>query len=85
MKCMDEFEIKATHPDMEERVWTRDTLGVSKFIADQAVDKLGYQRAAMVNIYGGHRSDELYVKGEKPMSEIEKKDRAWTATTAPDV
>ena len=60
----DEFEIKATGTDMQDRVWTRSTMGAACSIADQAVDRLGYQRAEVVNTYGGHRSDTLYVKVE---------------------
>ena len=57
----DEFEIKATKKDAEPRIWTRSTYVTSKIIADQAVVKLGYERAEVVNTYGGHRSDPLYV------------------------
>jgi hypothetical protein len=58
----DEFEIKATgHPSEPERVWTRSRLDPSKFIAEQAVARLGYARAEVVNTFGGHRSDPLFV------------------------
>lgn len=55
----DEFEIKATG-NQGERIWTRNTYDVAKHIADSAIRKLGYTRAAVVNTFGGHRSDTLY-------------------------
>ena len=59
----DEFEIKATGPE-GERIWTRSTYDVAKYIADSTITKLGYHRAQVVNTFGGHRSDVLYeVKG----------------------
>jgi len=66
----DEFEIKATGTDMQDRVWTRSTMGAACSIADQAVERLGYQRAEVVNTYGGHRSDVLYSK-EAVMAEMQ--------------
>lgn len=61
----DEFEIKATGEGMETRTWTRSTMGAASAIADQAVTKLGYALAEVVNTYGGHRSDVLYeIKGK---------------------
>ena len=56
---MDEFEITATHPNKEARVWTRNTYHGAKFIADGAV-RLGYDKVVVINTYGGHRSDVLY-------------------------
>lgn len=59
---VDEFEIKATgHPTEPDRIWTRATMAPCSFIADQAVSRLGYARAEVVNTYGGHRSEPLYV------------------------
>lgn len=58
---IDEFEIRATSSDKEPRIWTRDTLDTAKSIADQAVSRLGYERAQVVNTYGGVRSDILYL------------------------
>lgn len=55
----DEFEIKATGPE-GERIWTRNTYDVAKYIADSTITKLGYQRAQVINTFGGHRSDVLY-------------------------
>jgi hypothetical protein len=55
----DEFEIKATGPE-GERIWTRSHYDTAKFIADQTITRLGYQRAQVVNTFGGHRSDVLY-------------------------
>jgi hypothetical protein len=66
----DEFEIKATGPEMKDRVWTRSTMGAACSIADQAVERLGYKRAEVVNTYGGHRSDVLYSK-EATMAEMQ--------------
>ena len=57
---MDEFEITATHPDRESKVWTRDKYEVAKVIADSTVTRLGYEKAVVVNTFGGHRSDVLY-------------------------
>lgn len=56
---MDEFEIKAFKGN-EERIWTRSEYDTAKFIADQAINRLGYERAEVVNTFGGHRSDVLY-------------------------
>lgn len=56
----DEFLIQADGPGMENRSWTRSTLGVAQYIADQAVTKLGYAHAEVRNQYGGHLSDTLY-------------------------
>ncbi len=59
---VDEFEIKATgHPTEPDRIWTRSRLDPSKFIAEQAVERLGYARAEVVNTFGGHRSDPFVV------------------------
>ena len=57
---MDEFEITATHPDKEPQVWTRSTYLVAKIIADSTIKRLGYEKAVVVNTFGGHRSDVLY-------------------------
>lgn len=60
---MDEFEIQAIgHPTDLDRKWTRSKLGASKSIVDRAVDELGYSKAWVVNTYGGHVSDTLYVR-----------------------
>jgi len=70
----DEFEIKATGQGMEPRIWTRSTMGAACAIADQAISKLGYTNAEVVNTYGGHRSDPLYVIKDKevqPMAEMQ--------------
>ena len=56
----DEFEITATHPTKDARVWTRSHYHVAKVIADSAITKLGYGKAVVVNTFGGHRSDTLY-------------------------
>lgn len=57
----DEFEIKATTKDgAEPHIWTRSTYVSAKIIADQAITKLKYDRAEVVNTYGGDRSDVLY-------------------------
>lgn len=56
----DEFEITATKPGEEPRVWTRSKYDVAKFIADSAITKLGYGKAVVVNTFGGDRSDVLY-------------------------
>jgi hypothetical protein len=56
----DEFEITATAPHMEVRVWTRSKYDTAKYIADSAITKLGYTNAVVVNTFGGHRSDPLY-------------------------
>lgn len=56
----DEFEITATKPGQEPRVWTRNKYEVAKVIADSTITRLGYQKAVVVNTFGGHRSDVLY-------------------------
>ena len=56
----DEFEITATATGKEPQVWTRSHYGVAKVIADQTITKLGYEKAVVVNTFGGHRSDVLY-------------------------
>lgn len=56
----DEFLIVAKGPNLEDRSWTRSTLGVAQHIADQAVTRLGYAHATVVNTFGGHISDTLY-------------------------
>ncbi len=58
---IDEFQITATSSTKETRIWTRSYLNVSKFIADQAISRLGYDKAEVVNTYGGVVSDPLYV------------------------
>jgi hypothetical protein len=65
MSNSEEFEVKATGPDMPVRIWTRDKLDPCKFIAERAVTDLGYKHAEVVNTFGGHRSDPLYSVGEK--------------------
>lgn len=57
---MDEFQITAFKKGSESRVWTRSSLDIAKFIADQAVEKLGYEQAEVRNIFGGDVSDVLY-------------------------
>ena len=56
----DEFEITATHPDRKPQVWTRSKYEVAKVIADSTITQLGYEKAVVVNTFGGHRSDVLY-------------------------
>ena len=56
----DEFLIVAKAEGQPDRSWTRSTLGVSQHIADQAVTRLGYTHATVVNTFGGHISDTLY-------------------------
>ncbi len=56
----DEFEITATHPSKEARVWTRNKYEVAKVVADSTITRLGYEKAVVVNTFGGHRSDVLY-------------------------
>lgn len=57
----DEFLITATAEGKEPRTWTRSTYDVAKYIADSAVsDRLNYERAEVINTYGGHNSDVLY-------------------------
>lgn len=60
MTGTDEFEIKATGPNMPERIWTRDDLSTAKFIADRIVNELGYTQAVVINTYGGIRSNPIY-------------------------
>lgn len=59
---MDEFLIvaKGSISDDEE-TWTRNNLASAQMIADQAVSRLGYKEAKVYNIFGGHKSDALYV------------------------
>jgi hypothetical protein len=60
-KTMDEFLITATAEGKEPRTWTRSTYAVAKFIADSAVsDRSDYERAEVINTYGGDISDVLY-------------------------
>lgn len=60
----EEFKIEAfkTNESGREitRIWTRDKLSVAKFIADSAVEKLGYSRAEVRNTFGGDVSNLLY-------------------------
>lgn len=56
----DEFEITATHPDKEPKVWTRNKYETAKVVADSTITRLGYLKAVVVNTFGGHRSDVLY-------------------------
>lgn len=59
---MDEFEIQATgHASEPDRIWTRDTLAMAQWMADQAIRQLSYGKAVVVNTYKGVRSDPLYV------------------------
>ena len=58
----DEFLITASgHATEPDRTWTRSRLYVAEFIADSAVRKLGYSKAQVINTYGEHLSDPLYV------------------------
>jgi hypothetical protein len=57
---IDEFRITASKDKTEDRIWTRSSLGTSKHIADQAITKLGFTKAIVVNTFGGHISDSLY-------------------------
>jgi len=74
----DEFEITATHPHMEARVWTRSRYEVAKAIADGAVTKLGYSKVVVINTFGGHRSDTLYevVSGSHSRDYVEEERNA---------
>lgn len=56
----DEFLIVAKKEGQPDRSWTRSTLSTSQFIADQAITRLGYEMATVVNTFGGHISDPLY-------------------------
>lgn len=60
MRFMDEFRITASKEGKPNRIWTRSTLNVAEDIADQAVEDLGYDRAEVINDYGGHESGILY-------------------------
>lgn len=58
----DEFRITATgHPTEPDRVITRNDLEVSKFIAHSAVRVKGWAKAEVVNTYGGHISNPLWI------------------------
>jgi len=57
---IDEFRITASKPGCEDRVWTRNSYSAAKAVADNAVIKLGYVIAQVVNTFGGHVSDTLY-------------------------
>jgi hypothetical protein len=61
---MDEFEIKATAGN-ESRIWTRDDFQTAKHIADQAFERLYYDHVEVVNTFGGHRSDPLYIRDKE--------------------
>lgn len=56
----EEFEVRATGPDMPVRIWTREKLDPCKFIAERAVEDLGYTKAEVVNTFGGVRSNPIY-------------------------
>jgi hypothetical protein len=56
----DEFLIVAKLDGQPDRSWTRSTLSVAQHIADQAITRLGYTTASVVNTFGGHVSDPLY-------------------------
>jgi hypothetical protein len=58
--ALDEFEIIATDADGTSRVWKRSRLAPCKVIAESAVQKLGYQKAQVFNVFGGNRSESLY-------------------------
>ena len=62
---VDEFEIRASSPGKEDRIWTRSSLDASRDIADSAVIILGYDKAVVVNTFGGDRSDPLYTAEKK--------------------
>lgn len=58
----DEFEITATgHATSPDQMWHRSTLDVAKFIAEQAVERLKFTRAVVINTFGGHRSNPIYI------------------------
>ena len=58
----DEFEITASgHATSADQMWHRSTLDVAKFIADQAIQRLGFTRAVVINTFGGHRSNPIYI------------------------
>jgi len=57
----DEFRIDATDVSgAPVRRWTRNSFDVSTFIADQAVERLGFVRAEVRNQFQGDISDVLY-------------------------
>lgn len=56
----DEFEITATHPNKDPKVWTRSHYNTAKIIADSTITRLGYEKAVVINTFGGHRSNVLY-------------------------
>ena len=58
--ALDEFEIIATDADGTSRVWKRSRLASSKAIAEFAVNKRGYVKAQVFNVFGGNRSESLY-------------------------
>jgi hypothetical protein len=85
----DEFEITATHPHMEARVWTRSEYGVAKIIADSAITKLGYGKAVVVNTFGGDRSDVLYevealIGSHSSLITIEVRDHVFEHSSNPE-
>lgn len=57
----EEFEIKATgHATKEDLILTRSYLAPSIFLAEKAI-QIGYSRAEVINTFGGHRSQPIYV------------------------
>lgn len=56
----DEFQITASRPGAEDRVWTRSSYSAARSVAEGAVIKLGYVVAKVINTFGGHHSDTLY-------------------------
>ena len=68
----DEFEVVATGDDMPIKRWTRTRLEPCQFIAQRAVEDLGYSKAEVFNTYGGDRSDALYtVTPEQVINQLE--------------
>lgn len=58
------FRITASKPGCKDRVWTRNSYGAAKTVAEGAVIKLGYVVAKVINTFDGDLSDTLYeVKG----------------------
>lgn len=60
MSC-DEFEIKAFDSNKNYRIWTRNSLSSALNLAQQVLNQ-GYNNVEVVNIFGGHRSDNFYNK-----------------------
>ena len=59
MIISDHYEIVATSHSLGERRWKRCTMVFAKFSADQAISRLGYDRAVVKSIETPN--EELYV------------------------